>query len=57
MEGKTAEMAQMKKIVQVVKPTNSNVQPMISVSTYNGNVMDGKTAEMAQMKKIVQVQG
>merc|ERR550519_2471914 len=51
-----AEMDQMKKIVQVVKLANSNVQPMISVSTYHGNVMEEKTAEMDQMKKIVQVQ-
>merc|ERR1719309_354586 len=44
----------MKKIVQVVRPTNLNVHPMTSVSTLPGNVMEGKTAEMAQMKEIVQ---
>merc|ERR1719187_1982582 len=53
MEGKTAEMGQMKQIVQIVTPTNSNVLLMDNVSTSPGNAMEGKTVEMGQMKDIV----
>merc|ERR1719290_827298 len=59
MEEMTADMDQMKKIVQVqvVKPTSSDVPVHLknSVLMWTGNVMEGKTAEMPRMKKIVQI--